>query len=1670
MQGEQLKGRTSRASSTSSLGREVRCGCQYYQSDSLLPERQARIGRPSSRTGGMQELPTSRLPCSEHEYEPIAVPLGHHPLTTAPVVQIIDTDVVPVADSDDSIDERGLLPSRLILGGDVILPLDGRIEDVAMEGQELGETVGDTSEEQDSPQQIQERLDERYLSSLSSPAAVAISAVSVAPSPPTPTTATTTPGAESRTDGEVNTSQMDSSALDELPLRRDSQTIPQRLKSQAGKLSSRLRGIQRPKFSFTKRPKSEKTRSMTMTTTTSSGKSDKSRTDKKVPSRMDRIRSSFSERPRFSLPDRPKFHFPDSSKFRLPEKAKFSMKRPNISLPKALKRKTRKSSLKEQQQQQQQRSTDSTIGGSRRNIFDFSTYPRIFEKKSKTRRDGDVEGEGDEDDYAATSSPKNSRGQSQESATFPRVRKSYPSTTASWALRFGEPTFDELDQNENVSAIERMRPWRHPSLEEPRRSLMLEEKDTLAARISWEKSQKKDKPRKSGRSMEEEVEEEQEEELEEEEEEIQYMDYDPDSVEISEGRGEINGKEKRRKDDEQQPRVSDWRQSDEEVAAVIGDEMFKPVRRTRSLADPTVPFDVGTSFAAVDPRQFEQIQLPTKKEVKQKEEEEEEVEVEEELEIEEEGYEEEELEEELEELEDRDLSSAHSDREQQQSSGSSCDRRRRGIVEDTGSEEYYPRDTVPEFNKYFQPVNALADDIIMPSIPPKRPARRSLRKRKEDLVEESYDVVVPPARTKRERMVQRTSEDISDDLYYEERSDSSSRHRVVYQTEFDPNELTKPINEPLDDIVVVKPARRKSRSSIRSQSQIPIESDIVSRNIVQNGDVPRQQPPIVPTRRKRARGLKIPNGRNEQLFPATMCNGRNDKWEESLLSSSRIGIEQPIRSQEIHDIIFNAQEDKVLIKNHQHADTPIPVPPKRRSRSRTISLAQDDDRTSHGAESLPEVDYVQEDIPPDETTQDSMRDLSGYALVDKREKPPRPPPPRRRKIREKFATTPRPNPPKRPQRTYSTLTSSTKLKDDLSIEERILEQQQQQSESMPYIEIDLEDRKELRDDRVLSKIQGRPLPAPPRPPRARKEHSQDHYDESLSEIINEATTATQTDPLPDDMIIEEEITQAKLIVTPSLSGSQVMVSTERIPSPSQFPILPGSEFSPNDDDKYRHVDTPRSSREPSSFVDYQERFQERRSPFSGEPPPPPPPPPTIPDTIAIDQSHLQSHLQSIIRSALMTDETLRIGSLEVGDLKVDRLSVSQLETSKLLASEIDAIVISASELKNLQEPKEDSFSPAIIKELIAIRSHLESVASSQAREERRLHDRESDTESILKDSNKKDLIQDQQEIKRYDGKVSITDRSIKSSLDDEKSIKDAKKKIKIESTETESALSFVESMSDNETVDPMSMKRLEMFEGKQLSTQIRHSDSKSSLTAEFDLMSERRPEIDVVDIQDKQVQSKEEDISGISRKSRSRSSSPTTTERTRPVRQTASPIRSLPPVISVTPDTPDTTSTPYNVSNVTQAQHAVISYSEDPEISSDNQEAPRESLQSPTTSNLSSSGVTHFIAFPTSQIPEEFLSLVRSPSTRVVEPELTIRESSRQLLRAIRIVGAKLIRDFASHLVSRVGAEDAAGKIRELELALCALLLVIAILLIVYFSNSRTIMHYHHWDYFNPPQ
>ncbi|XP_026670814.1 titin homolog isoform X2 [Ceratina calcarata] len=1571
------RGRASRASSTSSLGREVRCGCQYYQSDSLLPERRALHGRPPSRT--MHQPPAVR--CSEHEYEPIGPPSPLPKPATAPVVQITDTDMVPVVDSDDSIDDRSRLPPELTRAGDVSIPLDGKIEDTMMEGRELGET-GDTSEELESPQQLQDRLEERFLS---------------AP----------TPGTESRTDGEVNTSQVDSLALEELPLRRGARGLPQRIKTQAGKLRTRLRNIQRPTFAFAERQKQEKARPAS-----SGSRSDRSRTEKR-PSRMDRIRSSFSDnRPRFSLPgrlsmpDRSKFHLPErpkfsfeKAKFHLPDKSKFNIKRPNIRLPNALTRAKKSPS-------HDQRSTESNVG-SKRNIFDFSTYPRIFDKKSKSSGE------------YATSTPKDSRAESAESSTFPRARK----RRQSWAERF-EATSGFEDQSDGEAAVERSKPWRHPSMEEPRLSMTGGEQ----IRIPWEEKHRL-----------------------QEEEEVQYMDYEQESPETSD-RQQHPTSEASRTEEESYERESDpklyrsGKVREEEMEEWKEDEEipgggFRPIPRSRSLeavlrSRQEERYE-GT-FATVDPRRYGVHKTPS---------------------------EEEEYEEEMEEDEERDPSSAQSDREQQQSSTSSCDRRRRGVIEEIDSDEFFVRAGLSHddmnLDKYLTSEvrdglrpegNVLADEEMVP-IPPQRPMRkRSRRKNQREVSIESYDVV-PPVRPNRARRSE------SMDEQFRERTRSDSRHRVVYQTEGEPAELAV---EPLDDIVVVKPARRKSRSLQRSQLQIPAEIQAES------------TPPVAPTRRKRLR--KEPERRNGEI---PICNGHTE-WtgsapEKPLPLPPATSINQ-LEDQEVYtaeEIIATSEENiqKLATRLREEEMVPPPVPPKRRSRSRGTSVAQDEDRTSHGAESLPEAGYVEEDIPRDDV--DLERDLSGYAIIEKREKPPRPPPPRRK--RDKFATAPRSVPPKRPQRAYSTL-GPAKAK-DISILTDTYDSTLIAAESLPYVDVDSDgEHKDLRSNEVLSKMQGRPLPAPPRPPRIRKDQSQERSTrETTQELVTETTTATQTDPLPDDMVIEEEVTQAKLVVAPSMSGSQIMVSTERIPSPSSMstppvPPLPMSQrLRKEEQPAYDTV----SLKSPSPAREM-EVFEDRH----------------------LSAPHLQerdedSHLKAI-RSALLSDEPVRISNLEVGDLRVDRLSVSQIDAGKIVASEVDALVITASELKSMGAGMEESLSPSIIRELMAIRSHLETVARVQEiqREESKLLEIEKKTDIPV--AERQEEKKPSREDEKPAGEEKEEQKVVKSKVAEAKDIpthtltvvEDRETTRTLENTPVEPSdkdtstclISTVQTQdkslqildTERNPLSPGGGRKRSIEESRaslppspaveptEESKESRLSPDRVSESGSESVESKSSPPPEFAALEQKLIQTSPDIGERKVRKSRSRSSSPLGISQT-PL--TASPVRSLPPVISVTPDTPDSFAS-HGTSSDAQPQRAVISYTSYTEQS--DRESQREFSQSPLPSSFPLNG-THLIAFPASQVPTQFYSLTSHP----VEP--SIADSTRQLIRVLRTAGLKTLRQFVGYVSSMVG-EDSREKIREVELTLCALLLLVTGLLIFLFSSPRTITHHHHWDYFNPPK
>lgn len=209
-----------------------------------------------------------------------------------------------------------------------------------------------------------------------------------------------TPSTVSRTECDLSTSQVDSSALENLPLKRDSRPknaesidnkIQQRikegtgkLKTQAGKLKTKLQNMKTKQFSMPDRPKMRFP----------------DRPKFKMP---DAPKISFPDRPRFSLPDKRKFSLPDRPKFKkiniseklnlgdrkkfsMPERPKFNMpdmpkfkmpERPKINFPSLGKKKEYK--------------VETNASGSVTDLknvasvdFEAKTYPRLFSRKKKS--------------------------------------------------------------------------------------------------------------------------------------------------------------------------------------------------------------------------------------------------------------------------------------------------------------------------------------------------------------------------------------------------------------------------------------------------------------------------------------------------------------------------------------------------------------------------------------------------------------------------------------------------------------------------------------------------------------------------------------------------------------------------------------------------------------------------------------------------------------------------------------------------------------------------------------------------------------------------------------------------------------------------------------------------------------------------------------------------------------------------------------------------------------------------------------------------------------------------------------------------------------------------------------------------------------------------------------
>lgn len=1319
---------------------------------------------------------------------------------------------------------------------------------------------------------------------------------------------------------------------EELPGRQSSHGFQAKLRSQAGKLRSQIRGIQKPTHRRSEKKKAAST------TTNEKVKSEKPKSEKSKNEKASKM-----ERFKMALPERPRFSLPDTSKLSLTSRPKFNLKRPNINFPNTFNRSQKGTSFRREQTRQP---TMHSTYGTRKNIFDFSTYPRIFDRKSKNK-----------DEYA-TSSPKESRAQSAESATLPRTKKSL---RARLAQRFGDTKPSDKELEEQSVAVERSLPWRHPSLEEPRLAFRLQTSESLeeSEKLPWETFEQKTVDCR---------------------EEIQYADYEEDSQEHSDQRGSRSNDRTRveesfdrilysdRTVDREIKRSERFNESEDEVEIEEVEVLkFKRVESFENGGDD----DYEGCFPPVDPRQFRK-------------------------------------------MSSKERSSVQSDREQKQSSGSSCERRRCGIIEKIDSDEFFQREkSVSQddmsVGRYIMseicealkatPGNALADVDITP-MPPQRPNRtRSLRKRKENFSESYNDL--PPARPKRERTLCHSEESLSN--LERTGSSSSAVRRVVYRADSISRERSPA--EPLDDIIILKPARRKSRSSLHSHSHVTTESSVNIEPCISTEIIP----PAVPNRTKRIRrqveneNKQIKNGnvlrQNRVIhFP---CNGHGD-WNnfENTLRQEHL-ITPPSKSKVAPASVDHKIMNNLSIKLKQEIGEHPPVPQKRRSRSRTASFIQNEDRTSHGAKSFPEMGYIEGDINKD----DSPDQPPGYAVIEKREKPPRPSPPRRR---HKFATIPRPMAPKRPQRAYSTL-GPVRRRSPADTE--II---QSSEDVAQYIEVDSDgEHKDLRSGEVLSKMQGRPLPAPPRPPRSHRavEDSADYYEPESVHSMTEVVASTQTDPLPDDHVIEEEITQAKLIMAPSRSGSQVLISTERISTPtlSHAPPIPPLPLIQPTEDRRVSEERQASNRVKEDWIEDRPVRSERV------------------------EEEIQPDLEEILRAALLSDEPLRINSLKVGDLRVDRLSVSQLEAYKIAASEIDAIVVSASEMTGKVSTADNRISPSLPQELIAIRSHLENVTQVQERPPCRMEDA-----TMTASDERIEAIS--LTVRTQDSIRKSPTRDVESLLGTDSGRLNVEKLDAMQTKAKRVAENRRQPSSESETLQVQVLKEDELKPDAEFKAEMGRATFPSTSTS-------RASSIE-----------KDEKLDERSR-SRSRSSSPS--RGLQKVRQTASPVKFLPPVISVTLDTLDTPVC-HTISSESKPQRAIISYSE-----KRTEQSHTEITQS--SQDTSPFSLTQFVTFQTSQIPAKFFCLA-SPTTQQVETEPNITETTQQLLKALRIIGTRTMRQFVNYIASRVGREESSDKIKDVELILCALLLIVAGLIIMIFGSPRTVTHHHHWDYFNPPQ
>ncbi|KRG05798.1 uncharacterized protein Dmoj_GI12909, isoform H [Drosophila mojavensis] len=249
----------------------------------------------------------------------------------------------------------------------------------------------------------------------------------------------TTPRTESRTDYEIHTSQVDSSALEELPLQPENRKksfmasaqdrtrkMQDGLRNQAGKLRTKLRTQPKPK-PVSGSPKAKERRRFAP---------EFSKIKMPEIKRPDMSKLRDIKRPEFT-----KFKKPDMSKFKLPEK--FS----TLKLRRSKSFKENESELPTESTESPATTADAAPAPAKKKFeFNFGTYPRAFRKKKPVEETPPpMESSLGTDRLSVSVIPSTETQPSQTSTSSPQGDRGPGPVRSRWADKFSDVSYNDSE-------------------------------------------------------------------------------------------------------------------------------------------------------------------------------------------------------------------------------------------------------------------------------------------------------------------------------------------------------------------------------------------------------------------------------------------------------------------------------------------------------------------------------------------------------------------------------------------------------------------------------------------------------------------------------------------------------------------------------------------------------------------------------------------------------------------------------------------------------------------------------------------------------------------------------------------------------------------------------------------------------------------------------------------------------------------------------------------------------------------------------------------------------------------------------------------------------------------------------------------------------------------------